>query len=172
MYHYADNNIPVGPVPKEKLVGKINAATLVWREGLADWVPAGSLAELADIVPGPTGSSPASAATHPPVPGVPFPAGRPVDYSNPMHVYPPAPGLAVASMVLGIVSIPTCFAWGLGIIPGILAVIFGFVARSQGAVGSRPGSGQALAGIILGMIPIVLLLGGIAVGLFAAAFSR
>ncbi len=58
----------------------------------------------------------------------------------------PGKGLAVASMVVGIVSF-FCF----GIILGILAIIFGGVAKSKGCK-----SGMATAGIVLGVVGIGL----------------
>jgi uncharacterized protein DUF4190 len=64
-------------------------------------------------------------------------------------------GMAVAALVLGIVGIPTYFLFG---IVGILAVIFGFVARSQieKSGGAQKGMGMAIAGIILGAVGIVV----------------
>lgn len=66
-------------------------------------------------------------------------------------------GTAVTSMVLGILSLLTCF---LGILFAIPAVICGHVAKgkikkSQGTLG---GDGMALAGLILGYIGIGLTL--------------
>ena len=60
-------------------------------------------------------------------------------------------GLAIASMVLGIVWI-----YGIG---SILAVIFGHVALSQikRSVGSQRGRGMAIAGLVLGYIGVALL---------------
>ncbi len=57
-------------------------------------------------------------------------------------------GLAIASMVLGIVCL-----YGLG---SVLALIFGFVARGQirDSGGQQKGSGMATAGIILGFVGI------------------
>ena len=55
-------------------------------------------------------------------------------------------GLAIAAMVCGIVSF-FCF----GVILGILAVIFGGVAKSKGYKG-----GMATAGIVLGIIGLAL----------------
>ncbi len=63
--------------------------------------------------------------------------------------------MAVASLVLGIISIPMCFLF----IPGLLAVIFGIIALSQ--MRGRPGQagrGQAIAGLILGGISLVFIL--------------
>ena len=58
----------------------------------------------------------------------------------------PGKGLAIASLVCGIVSF-FCF----GVILGLLAVIFGGVAKSKGYKG-----GMATAGIVLGVIGLAL----------------
>jgi hypothetical protein len=44
----------VGPMPREQLAamvtsGQVTTATLVWREGLNEWKPAGEVAELGDV---------------------------------------------------------------------------------------------------------------------------
>jgi len=76
---------------------------------------------------------------------------------------PPSSGKAIASMVLGIVGILGLCLWGLGIVAAILAVIFGFLARSeikrsQGAVG---GEGMAMAGLVTGFVGIGLFVVGL-----------
>jgi len=53
-------------------------------------------------------------------------------------------GLAIASMVLGIV-----WVWWIG---SILALIFGFVARKQIRERGQKGDGMAIAGIVLGFV--------------------
>ena len=62
-------------------------------------------------------------------------------------------GLAVASLVLGIVGWTVC-------IGSILAVVFGFVARTQiqDSRGAQSGEGMAKAGIILGFVGIALVI--------------
>jgi len=79
----------------------------------------------------------------------------------PPHMHPtgaqPAQGLATASMVMGILALTL-----LGIIGGILGLIFALVARSQG---NR--SGQATAGLVMSIISIalwVVVIGCIVVG--------
>jgi hypothetical protein len=57
---------------------------------------------------------------------------------------PSTNGLAVASMVLGIV-----WVWWIG---SILALIFGFVARRQIKERGQRGDGMAIAGIVLGFV--------------------
>jgi len=82
--------------------------------------------------------------------GTPTPFGTPYPYGAPSR--PKNNGLAVASLVCGICG----FVY---LIPAILAIVFGFVARSQikKSGGSQTGSGLALAGIIVGSAWIVLL---------------
>jgi amino acid transporter len=77
-------------------------------------------------------------------------------------------GFAITSMVLGIVSIPMICCCYTGIIPGILAVIFGFLARNKlrTSFSVEKGEGMALAGIILGFITI-----GLVIILLAFSFS-
>jgi len=67
-------------------------------------------------------------------------------------------GLSIASMVLGIVSIPLYFCYGAGLLLGIPAIITGFIARNQikQTGGKQKGNGMALAGIITGGIPVLL----------------
>jgi hypothetical protein len=95
----------------------------------------------------------------------------PPDYAPPPPVYPPTPvypavgaipgfavqtrgnsnGLAIASLVCGIVGLCT----GIG---GILAVVFGHIALSQinSSGGTMGGKGQAIVGLVLGYIEVVV----------------
>lgn len=90
----------------------------------------------------------------------------------------PANGKAIASMVLGIVSIPTCVCYGLpSIICGGLAIYFARIARKELVAGRfSPGSvSMAQAGLICGAIGLVigvLYVGAVAVmlGLNAAGY--
>ena len=76
-------------------------------------------------------------------------------------------GLAIASMVLGIVGVVLFFFLA---IPAILALIFGLVAMSQinRSGGVQAGRGMAIAGITLGALEILAFIGLI----IAAATSR
>jgi hypothetical protein len=65
-------------------------------------------------------------------------------------------GRAVAAMVLGIISILTCFFWPVSLVLGILAIAIGSMARTDARRGGYPGPGQAKAGIICGIAGIVL----------------
>lgn len=61
----------------------------------------------------------------------------------------PGKGLAVASMVLGIVAVLTGLIY-LGAVLGILAIIFGVIALKK-----KAGKGMAIAGIITGSLGIL-----------------
>lgn len=63
-----------------------------------------------------------------------------------------ARGFAVASLVLGIISL-LCFCSFFNLLPAILALIFGGISLSK----SRNGNGMAIAGMICGGVSIVLL---------------
>ncbi|MGH2719497.1 MAG: DUF4190 domain-containing protein [Actinomycetota bacterium] len=104
------------------------------------------------------------------------PPGGPPSYPPPggYGYGPPAPpgsqsnGMALASLILGIVAIIANVIF----IPSILAIIFGSramknIAASGGAMG---GAGMAKAGRILGIIGLIITLGVII--LFAVAASH
>jgi hypothetical protein len=61
-------------------------------------------------------------------------------------------GMGIASLVIGILALPCSLCSWLDIPLAVLAIIFGFVSRSQG--GPR---GTATAGIICGFIALLLI---------------
>ena len=83
----------------------------------------------------------------PPVPQY----GAPIPPQQPIPQQPQKNGLAVASLILGIVSVTCCFCtYGVA---GIIGLILGIVGKKQ-----KPGvkSGLATVGIILSIIGLVL----------------
>ena len=86
----------------------------------------------------------------PPPPGFP-PPGYP---QGPYRPTPPTNGLAVASLVLGILGLVTC--WFTFFIAPVLATIFGAVARRQIRERGQSGNGMAVAGLVMGIIGIVI----------------
>ncbi|MEU0834256.1 DUF4190 domain-containing protein [Streptomyces sp. NPDC056231] len=68
----------------------------------------------------------------------------------------PANGLGIASMVLGIIAVVGFCMWGLGVVLGVLALIFGLIGRGRVSRGEANNGGVALAGIILGSLGIVI----------------
>lgn len=56
LWHYLIGQQKLGPVPAETIVGMlcsgaVHPSTLVWRSGMAEWLPAGQVPEFANIVP-------------------------------------------------------------------------------------------------------------------------
>jgi hypothetical protein len=77
-------------------------------------------------------------------------------------------GRATASMILGIISIPAALFAILGVILGVIAVVLGATARGDIARRGLTNSGQAMAGMILGSIGLVLGLANMIAGIIAA----
>jgi len=76
--------------------------------------------------------------------------------SNDLPVQARTNGFAIASLVLGISSLPLVCCCYIGVLTGILAVVFGFLAKNKinSSNGLQKGNGMALAGIILGFAGI------------------
>jgi Domain of unknown function (DUF4190) len=111
---------------------------------------------------GPPGTSPYGAA--PPYgapPGQPAPYA-PGPYGGPAG--PPRNGLGTAALVLGIVAIPGIFTVVLGILLGLLALIFGIIGRKRFARREATNGGAAMAGAILGGIALAISIILVAVG--------
>jgi hypothetical protein len=90
-------------------------------------------------------------------------------------VAPPNNGLAVTSMILGIVGIVLIWLYGIGLLAAIVAVILGHVAVVQirNSAGTQGGNGMAIAGLVLGYIvavPAVLCLLLVIFGIAGSAF--
>lgn len=103
--------------------------------------------------PAPGDQSPSPGQWAPP-PGGPY---------APQQGYTPARatnGLAIASMVLGILWI----YW----VGSILALIFGYIAKRQIAERNEAGAGMATAGIVLGWVGVGVLVLGVVLGLILA----
>ncbi|OII65187.1 hypothetical protein BJP40_17805 [Streptomyces sp. CC53] len=87
-----------------------------------------------------------------------YPAGHPGYGPYGQGGWGPAPnnGMGITAMVLGIVSLVMCWLWGLGIILGALALVFGIIARKRVQRGESTNGAFATAGIVTGSVGIVL----------------
>ena len=86
-----------------------------------------------------------SDAMQPPMP----PAPRPPYPPYPQR--PPQNGLGIAGMVLGIVSLVTCW---VGLVPAILAIVFGRIGMVRADRGEASNKGMATAGFIMGIVGV------------------
>ncbi|WP_405901714.1 DUF4190 domain-containing protein [Streptomyces sp. NBC_00727] len=68
----------------------------------------------------------------------------------------PANGMGIAALVLGLIATVGFCLYGLGVILGVLALVFGIIGRGRAQRGEADNGGVALAGIILGSIGIVV----------------
>jgi len=117
--------------------GRLNAQSLLKAEGETEFRPLETFPEFADLL----AANAAAALTPPPLPGD----------------APAAPaktsGLAITSLVLGILGLFTCGTTALiGLILGIIAMVK--IRKSRGALG---GGGMALAGVIVSAVFIFMI---------------
>jgi hypothetical protein len=106
------------------------------------------------------------------------PSGQPAGYGAPAYGAPaygqqpaagfgghmtPRNGFGIAALVLGLLSLPAAFTVIFGVLLGIAAVIFGALGRGRAKKGQANNGGMAVAGLVLGIV-------GIVVSLVIAAF--
>lgn len=165
-WYYAKHGRQEGPVTEMELRGMLESAEiapgdLVWKEGMEDWKPAGEIAELASE-PVEAGGGRGGQVEIPSSPGAPAPGGgatpslmpaQPLPGAPFLNTPPPTSGMAIASMVCGIVAVMMCYVWALA---GIPAVICGHVALKAINTSVQPiaGRGMAIAGLVTGYIAI------------------
>lgn len=138
-YHVARDGQQLGEFPDQQLReglfnGSFLTTDMAWREGMGEWVPLGQLF-----------GAPRAAVPRRPV----------VSYDTSVAVgNPPSSGMAITSLVMGIISILTCGLLGVGTITAIVTghLSLSRINRSGGTVGGR---GMAVTGLILGYVSIV-----------------
>ena len=167
-WFYAKNGSQQGPLSTDEIksridMGEIGPSDLAWCEGMSDWMPVGQIPQLKIEAP------PAREDAPPPVFGAPTPAATSSPYQSPVSpAAAPAPGqlmpgqkqsqgLAIGSMVCGILAFIGCCAWYLAGPLGLVAVILGHIAISK--IKSNPaangGKGMARTGLILGYVGLI-----------------
>jgi hypothetical protein len=131
-----------GPVSADVLrgwiaQGRVNGQTQIQAEGSTDWRPISEFPEFTAVLSGPVSPPPPTAAA-------PAATPRPAPVSSPQPTEPSkTSGMAIASLVLGLLTFPTC---GIG---GIIGLIFGIVAliKISNSEGRLRGKGMAVAGV-------------------------
>ncbi|MDF1752710.1 MAG: GYF domain-containing protein [Verrucomicrobiales bacterium] len=124
-------------------VGAIKSDTLVWNSTMPDWKKA-SLVQPMLFGPVAGGPPPVSGSVAPPLNVAPsYQATAP----------PGADGLGIASLVCGILSILMSCGYGIGLIPGIAAIICGHMSKKRAMeISPTSSSGVTMAGLIMGYI--------------------
>lgn len=124
--------------------------------------PAATIGQPLPPPPPPPAPGFAAPPPPPPPPGFAAPVPPPPNYAAPNYAPPPgyprpvkpkSNGLAVASLVLGILTV-TFGMWCLWFFPvlPILAVVFGHISLSQLRRQGGTGRGMAIAGLVMGYI--------------------
>jgi hypothetical protein len=165
-WYYSKGGQQSGPVSEDQMrqmvaSGQVGGPDLIWRDGMANWLPVSQVPEFGG------GGAPAAAAA--PAYGAPQPQygqPAPVGYGG----YGPPPGAmggpsaakdAQTAMICSIVGL-VCF----GIILGPIGLIKGLNAKKKmAATGNFEGQGMATAAIIIGIIDIVFFIIFVAVRL-------
>ncbi|WP_051946903.1 DUF4190 domain-containing protein [Verrucomicrobium sp. BvORR106] len=181
-YHLGRDGSPLGEFPESEIrdglsTGRFQATDLAWCAGMSDWKPLSEvLPQAASLSAAPSQgpSSPADAEVLRPdvAPTLSLakasPAGVPPTPGWPAQSYPPAhvgmgvmptPGTAIASLVLGIISLVTC---SLGVVLVIPGLICGHLALNQIKAPGSQYSGKALA--MTGLILNYVWLGAVVLG--------
>lgn len=122
---------PLGEVQRKLDAGELRRTDLAWTEGSPGWVPLENIQGL--VWPGPP-SLPSAAAVAP-------------------RTAPPTSGLAIASLICGIVSISMMMPF----IASIPAIVCGHLARAEirRSNGMLTGDGLAVTGLITGYITLI-----------------
>ena len=168
MWFFEKNGAQEAPVEAEEIrlrmnSGELSISTLIWREGMEAWTPLGKVAEFSPSSPALHGASLPS-ASGPSTPGQPVSGALAM---SPM-VSMPSSGMALASMILGIVSILMMFSCAIGVVFGIPGAICGHLGRKQIRESAVPmsGAGMAMAGLVMSYLVIALTVVGV-IGLVA-----
>jgi hypothetical protein len=160
-WYYAKNGAQQGPISLEDMksriaMGEIGDTELAWREGMSDWMPVGSIAELKaapvapPVEPG-FKPSPAETPAAAPLPSPVTTAGRAIPGQAPSQ------GLAIASLICGILCLLTCWIFYICIPLAIAAIVMGHIAMSKAKRNPElnGGRGVAKAGAVTGYLGLV-----------------
>ncbi|MBK1854154.1 DUF4339 domain-containing protein [Verrucomicrobiaceae bacterium 5K15] len=150
-WFYGKDNTQHGPVSDLEIrtlisSGEVQPETIIWREGMADWLPLKDVQEFQSVV--------ATSADGTPAPGAnPYNAPQTYAGQQPDVGTIPTDALAITSLVCGILAVIICYIWAIF---GIPAVICGHMSLKKINNSATPiaGKGMAIAGLICGYIGI------------------
>ncbi|OBB59323.1 DUF4190 domain-containing protein [Mycobacterium sp. 852013-51886_SCH5428379] len=90
---------------------------------------------------------------YPPPPPSGYPAGPPGGYGAGPVQQAPKNGVGIAALIVAIIALLSVYG---GVVLGIVAVILGVIGRSRAKRGEATNGGIALAGIVLGLLSIIV----------------
>lgn len=133
----------------------------------------------APMYPPPVSSYPPPVPPYPPAPPSYPPAapGYPGNFYDPYRQATPSGtnGLAIGSLVTSILGtifgIPLTLLCWIGFLVPVVGVILGVVSLNQIKTTGQSGRGMAIAGIVVGAVGLVLIVGFIVIGIIALASS-
>ena len=145
-WHCAIDGVKYGPVSTEDMhrwlaQNRLKPTDYVWTEGMPDWAPCNTVEELH------YGAAP---QIHVPI--------------APQPVQQPTNGMAVAGMVLGIVSIVLVCVWFVSVPCAIVGLCLSVLGRNR-AQEINSGEGMAGTGLGLSCVTLALLLRALLAGL-------
>lgn len=147
-WFYGKDNAQHGPVSDLEIrnmvaSGQIDMNTIVWREGMTDWLPMKDVPEFQPSSGNPSGTASPYASPQTYAGQAPYAGAIPTD------------GMSIAALVLGILAIVSCYVWALF---GIPAVICGHMSLKK--INNSPvpiqGKGMAIAGLVCGYLGILI----------------
>ena len=124
------------------------------------WDGAAWTAHVADA--GVAGSDALDSPEAPDRSGLRGPSAPSAPTGSPVHRTAPAQGsndpVAVAALVVGLIAVPLSLLPGLGLVPAAAALVLGLIARSRIKGSGRHGDGVAIAGLVLGIVALLIAL--------------
>ncbi|WP_276617020.1 DUF4190 domain-containing protein [Roseimicrobium sp. ORNL1] len=169
-YHVGRDGHQFGMFTEEEIgqglqSGRFLTSDLVWREGMPQWKP---LVEVFGFAAAVALSAPMVSVS----PGGPLPANflpNPAAYQHVGVGVMPTSGLAIGSMVVGIISLVSFFACPVGVLLGLPGVICGHMSLSQirSSGNQIQGKGMAIAGLVMNYVAMAI---GAAILLFFVLF--
>ena len=76
----------------------------------------------------------------------------------------PRNGFGIAALVLGLLALVLCWTIIGGVLLGLLALIFGLIGRARARRGQATNGGMSVAGLVLGVLGLLLGIGLAAFG--------
>ena len=148
-WYYEKQGVLLGPIDAETMrdiirSGGLTGATLVWRDGIIGRQPIASTPELAAYLPDSNAAQGHMSASA-------TPAAVPPATGAHAVTSPPASGLAISSLVLGILSLALFCLVPISLACGIIGLALGLSANRGSS--KEP---MAIAGIVTSVIGVVL----------------